>query len=40
MGHFFKHLVEALTAVIFVTGMAFEWCVSHLYRRIRRGSWR
>lgn len=35
MGHLFKHLVEALSAIIFAAGMLTQWIGSHLWRRIR-----
>ncbi len=35
MGHLFKHLVEALSAIIFAAGMVVEWVLSHVYRRVR-----
>ena len=35
LGTLFKHLVEALSAIIFVAGMLTQWIGSHLWRRIR-----
>lgn len=37
MGHFFKHLVEFLSAVIFAAGMLFQFLSAKVVRRIRKG---